>query len=193
MTNNIYAKIKDIYTFNTVLDYLKTIKDKSKISVWLDFDDNIINVDNDTIIEPEATKKLIDYMTKNRIFYCVITGRFHDTSCSDKKRNVFDMQYNIINTMYPTMRQLGIPVDNFNTDKHKQTVYKIYNLNKRCVGILYMGIFFSGEKGATIENYLRQTGLKLPIKIFVDDYEPYLTEAVRNCPNLIAFRRHYPY
>ena len=56
-----------------------------------------------------------------------------------------------------------------------------------------MGIFFSGRKGETIHNYLKQTGLDLPIKIFSDDYEPYLIEVTENVPDIIAFRRHFPH
>ena len=191
--NSAYSKITNIHTLADVLTYMKKIKDKDKLSVWLDWDENIINSKNDTLIEPEVTKELFQYMLDNKIFFAIITGRFHDTACNEKTRNIFDMQSNIIHTIYPTLSKLGIDVSKYSTDQHKQTLYRINNDKGKCVGILYMGIIFSHEKGSTIKNYLRQTKLNLPIKIFVDDYEPYLLEATANVSDLIAFRRHVPY
>ena len=188
-----YFRIMDIDTLDDVLSYLKNVDKKDKISLWLDWDENIINSDNDTIIEPEVTKRLFNYLLENRIFFSIITGRFYDTVCDDKKRNIFDMQYNITTTMYPILKELGVNVARSSTEEHKRTIYKIYNEEGICVGILYMGIIFSHKKGETIKNYLRQTKFNLPHKIFVDDYEPYLLEVTQSVPDIIAFRRHVPY
>ncbi len=188
-----YSKIININTLDDVLCHLKQTKDKHKISVWLDWDENIINSSNDTLIEPEVTKELFRHMLDNKIFFSIITGRFYETACDEKRRNIFDMQANIIGTIYPVLSKLGVDTGRFSTDLHKQSIYKIYNKYGRCIGILYMGIFFSHEKGSTIDNYLKQTKLDLPIKIFVDDYEPYLIEATTSVPDLVTFRRHVPY
>ena len=90
--NAAYLNISNIDTLNDVLSYLKKTKNKDKISVWLDWDENIINSKNDTIIEPVVTKELFKYMIDNRIFFAIITGRFYDTACDEKTRNIFDMQ-----------------------------------------------------------------------------------------------------
>lgn len=184
-----YLKIRNISSLDYILNYLKSIENKKDLIVFLDWDDTLVNPDNDKLIEPEITKNLFRYMIDNRIFYAIITGRFYDSVCDDKKRNVFEIQHNIQTTISPVLRQLGVDIDKYSTNEHKQTVYKIFNENNGCVGILYMGIFFSGRKGDTIKNYLRQTNIKKGKIIFVDDYEPYLTETTTSVPNIEAFRR----
>jgi len=191
--NQAYLNIKNTRTLEDVLSYLKTVKDKSRVMVFMDWDDTLVNPDYDTIIEPEATKRLFDYMHQNRIFYSIITGRFWTTSCDDTKRNLFDMQHNIIGTMFPSLKKLGVDTDKYTTDEFKRTIYKVHTTAGECVGILYMGIFFSGQKGKTIKNYIRQTGLDLDKVLFIDDYEPYLIETTTSFPQVTAYRRITPY
>ena len=95
--------------------------------------------------------------------------------------------------MMPILKKLGARTDLYTTDLHKRAPYKVYDENGRCVGILYMGIFFTGEKGATIKNYLRQTGIRKSRVVFIDDYEPYLIETTSSFPSVEAFRRIVPY
>ena len=102
------------------------------------------------------------------------------------------MQHNIINTIFPVLNKLGVNTDKFLTDQCKQNLYKIYDKHNICVGVLYMGILFSHQKGAAIDGYLRQTKMDTPVKVFVDDYEPYLMESTASVPDLVAFRRHLP-
>lgn len=191
--NSSYLKIRNITSLAHILTYLKSVKDKKDIIVFFDWDDTLVNPDYDTIIEPEITKELFSYMLKHRIFWAIITARFYNTACDDKKRNIFDMQANIQQTMNPILRKLGADIDTYTTDKHKQTVYKVYSEQGECVGILYMGIFFSGRKGDTIKNYLRQTGTHKSKVLFIDDYEPFLIETTTSMPNIEAFRRMVPY
>lgn len=188
-----YLKIRNISSLDYILNYLKSIENKKDLIVFLDWDDTLVNPDHDKLIEPEITKELFKYMMDNKIFYAIITGRFYDTVCDDKKRNVFEIQHNIQTTMSNILKELGVDIDKYSTNEHKQTVYKIFNENNNCVGILYMGIFFSGRKGDTIKNYLRQTNIKKGKIIFVDDYEPYLTETTASVPNIEAFRRMVSY
>lgn len=188
-----YLKIRNISSLSYILNYLKNIENKKDLIVFLDWDDTLVNPDKDKLIEPVIIKELFKYMIDNRIFYAIITGRFYDTVCDDKRRNINEIQYNIQTTMSPILRSLGVDIDRYSTDEHKQTVYKINNEKGVCVGILYMGIFFSGRKGDTIKNYLRQTGIKKSKIIFVDDYEPYLTETTTSIPEIEAFRRIVPY
>ena len=188
-----YSKIININTLNDVLLYLKSIENKKSISVWLDWDENIINSETNTIIEPEVTKELFDYMIKNRIFFSIITGRFYDSACDDKKRNIFAMENNIVNTIFPVLRQLGVNTNDFNNEKTRKEYYKIYNEKGKCIGFLYMGIIFSHYKGDAIKNYLRQNRMNYPIKIFVDDYEVYLMEVASSVPDMKIYRRHVPY
>ena len=186
--NSAYLKIKNINTLDDVLSYLKTIENKDDVTVWLDWDDNIVNGDDNQLIEPDVAKELFSYMINNKIFFSIITGRFYNTVCDETKRNIFDIQHNITTTIFPVLNQLGINVNNYLTNRIKQTIDKIYNYKGKCIGILYMGIFFSGNKGETINHYLRQAGISKNIKIFVDDYEPYLIEVTSSVPDIIAFR-----
>lgn len=188
-----YLNIKNISSLNYILNYLKSINNKNDVIVFFDWDDTLVNPDNDAIIEPEITKELFDYMTDNQIYWSIITGRFYNTVCDDNKRNIFDIQANIQQTMAPILRKLGVEIDIYMTNEHKQNVYKIYDNKGECVGILYMGIFFSGRKGDTIKNYLRQRGIKKSEILFIDDYEPYLVETTTSLPTVTAFRRKVPY
>ncbi len=184
-----YLNITNIYSLDSVLSYLKGLKNNNDVIVFLDWDDTLVNPDYDKIIEPEITKELFDYMRNKQIFYSIITGRFQDTVCDDMKRNIFDMQRNIIQTIFPILNKLGIDTNKYHHDLFKQNPYKIYDDKGKCVGVLYMGIFFSGTKGAAIKNYLRQTNIKKNQIIFVDDYEPYLYETTTSLPHIRAFRR----
>jgi len=115
-----YLKIRNISSLDYILNYLKTIENKKDIIVFLDWDDTLVNPDNDKLIEAEITKELFKYMIDNRIFYAIITGRFYDTVCDDKKRNVFEIQNNIQKTIksyykcaiIPSGRPLVIPGPN---------------------------------------------------------------------------------
>jgi len=184
-----YLNITNIQSLSSVLTYLKGLNNPNDAIVFLDWDDTLVNPDYDRIIEPKITKELLDYMRNNQIFYSIITGRFQDTVCDDMKRNIFDMQRNIIQTIFPALDKLGIDTVKYRHDLFKQNPYKIYNEKGKCVGILYMGIFFSGTKGEAIKNYLRQTKIIKKEIIFVDDYEPYLYETTTSLPQVTAFRR----
>lgn len=186
-----YLGVTNISTLESVLTYLESIDDHSTIAVFLDWDDTLINPDYDSIIEPEVTKELFDYMIKHKIYFSIITGRFYASVCDDNTRNLPLMQHNIKTTMYPSLNKLGIDPSKYLSPTFTDNPYKILNENGECVGVLYMGIFFSGDKGATIKNFLRQSGMtnqKTKI-IFVDDYEPYLYEVSKSLPKVKCFRR----
>lgn len=191
--NPAYLGIKNISSLDYILKYLESIDDSSGVAVFFDWDDTLVNPDYDTIIEPEITRKLFDHLKENRIFYAIITGRFHDTVCDDMKRNIFDMKHNIIHTIHPSLKKLGVNVDRYLTDEYTKTIYKIYNKYGECVGVLYMGIIFTGRKGETIKNYFLQTGINKPHTLFIDDYEPYLIETTSSMPTIKAFRRMVGY
>lgn len=184
-----YSNIKTIYSLKDVLTYLKGLKNLDDVAVWLDWDENIINSNTNQIIEPQITKELFDFMLDNKMFVSIITGRFYDTACDDSKRNLTDMQYNALYTMFPILKSLGVNTELYSQDINKKTFYKVRDESGRCVGLLYMGIFFTGEKGNTIKHYRRQTGINKKINIFVDDYEPYLMETTKSFPDIVAFRR----
>ena len=188
-----YLNIRNIVSLQTVLDSFKNINNKNDIIAFFDWDDNIINPDDDHIIEPEVTKKLFDYMLKNKIFFSIITGRFQNTVCDDTKIDLKIMYNNIIETIYPTLIKLGLNVSEYLTPQSKDKYDKIRNDKGECVGILYMGIFFSGKKGETIKNYIKQTSINKKYIFFIDDYEPYLMETTKSFPAIIAFRRMVPY
>lgn len=186
-----YLNIRNITSFQTILDHFKRLKNNDIIS-FFDYDDNIINVNNGKIIEPDVTKELFNYMIKNNIFFAIITGRFSDTVCDDFKRNLWIMQQNIIYTIYPTLMKLGMDVSSFLTEESKKTIHKIFNDKHECVGVIYMGIFFTGKKGETMKNFIKENNLTYKHVFFIDDYEPYLIESTNSFPSLIAYRRMYP-
>lgn len=186
-----YLGITNISTLESVLTYLESIDDPSSVAVFLDWDDTLVNPDYDSIVEPEITKELFDYMVKHKIYFSIITGRFYTTVCDDNNRNLSVMQHNIKTTMYPSLNKLGIDTSKYLSSDFTENPYKIYDKYNNCVGILYMGIFFSGNKGVTIKNFLRQSGITDQKKqiIFVDDYEPYLYEVSNSLPKVKSFRR----
>ena len=102
-----YYHITNINTLDTVLTYLKAAENLADIIVFFDWDDTLVNPDNDLIIEPQVTRDLFDFMLEKRVYFCIITGRFYNTACDDNKRNINDMQHNIMTTMHPSMRLLG--------------------------------------------------------------------------------------
>ena len=188
-----YLNIKNISSLGQVLTYLKTIKNPEDVIVFFDWDDTLVNPDYDNIIEPEVTRELFDYIQANKIFYSIITARFYDTVCDENLRNIYDMKQNIVSTMHPSLIKLGVDISRCITPQFCDTFNRIVNEQGVCVGIIYMGIFFSENKGETIKNYLRMVNMKKKIIIFVDDYEPYLTEVTSIIPNIKAFRRHNTY
>ncbi len=182
-----YQNIINIRTLNDVLSHLKSIKNKKDIIVWLDWDENIVN-GNNQLIEPRVARELFDYMRDNKIRFSIITGRFYDSACNDAKRNLLDMADNLLGTVYPILLQLGFVVNEYLTPEFRNNIHKINDKNGKCVGIVYMGIFFSGNKGKTMKNYMEQNNISKPHTIFVDDYEPYLIEVTSSMPNVTAFR-----
>lgn len=191
--NSAYLKIRNITSLEHILSYLKELENKNDVIIFFDWDDTIVSPDHNTILEPEITKELFSYMLQNKIFFSIITGRFYNTVCDDKKRDLSDIQINIQETIFPVLKQLNINTDVYLSDEHKKIVYKIYDEHKKCVGILYMGIFFSSRKGDTIKNYLRQTNIQKSKILFIDDYEPYLIETTTSLPSIEAFRRMVTY
>lgn len=183
-------RIKNIHSLDEILNYIKPVENKKDLIVFLDWDDTLVNPDTHKLIEPKIAKELFSYLIENRIFYCIITGRF--PNCISEKRNLNKIKRNIERTIFPVLKSLGVPVDKYSTDEHKKTIYEI-NENEKCIGILYMGIFFSEKKGKTILNYLKQTGINKNKIILVDDYEPYLKEVTSFDNNIEVFRRIVPY
>lgn len=187
--NQAYNKIKNIYSLHDIYQRLTEIEDSEDVIVFLDWDDTLVNPDTNRIIEPKETKELINYMRSRKIYFAIITGRFYTTVCDENARNINEIKQNIINTMHPSFRLLGIDTSKYLSSLYTDTIYSITNEHNECVGILYMGLFFSGKKGEAIKNYLRQTGITKKHILFVDDYDPYLKETVSNVPNVEAYRR----
>ena len=188
--NQAYLNIKNINTLGDILNYVKSVKNPNDLIIFFDFDDTICDPDYDSVIEPTITRELFEYMTKHKIFFSIITGRFYNSACDDRIRNVKDMKDNILDSIYPPLKSLGLDVSKQEKDT---TVYKIFNENNVCVGILFMGIFFTGKKGETIKNYIRMMNMSKKEILFIDDYEPYLVETTTSVPEIKAYRRLPPY
>lgn len=180
--------ITDVSSLKQVLSYIKGVKDKSKLMVFLDFDDTIYSPDYNRILEPRAAKELFKYMIDNDIFFSIITGRFQDTVCHDDMRDLSEMEDNVVYGIHPFLKSLGLNVKWCQTSEFRKNIYKIRDERGNMVGALYMGIYFSGNKGQTVKHYLRQFNVKDKHVIFVDDYEPYLSEFTTSLPEAKAFR-----
>jgi len=176
-----------IYTLKNVLSHLQGTKNIKDTIVFLDWDDTLVNPDNDKIIEPRITKQLFDYMLKNKIFFCIITARFWDSVCDDNKRNLFAMQENVEETMHPIIEKLGMNIDSYKSFESQNNYFKVFDEKNECVEILYMGIFFTGNKGDVIKHYSNMIGKKH--KVFVDDYPIYLNDVITKNPDIVAFKR----
>ncbi len=182
--NTAYTNIKDIKSLKEVLNFIKT--QSNDITVWLDWDDNIIDATNDKVIEPRITKQLFKYLTDNRIWYGIITGRFSDIICKPEPY-LDEIKDNLEKTIFPILDKLGVKTSRFGQNDFEI----ISDENGKCIGILYMGVFFSGDKGLTIRNFLKDTKFENSTKIFVDDYDPYLFEVTSTIPDIVAFRRKF--
>ena len=191
--NSTYLEIKNISSLEHILTYLKGLDNPKDVYVFFDWDDTLVNPDDDMIIEPDVTIRLFKYMKNKQIPYAIITGRFYDTACDDEKRNLLNMQYNITDTMYPSLKYLGVNVDRFQTKEMTENPYKIIDEQGVCVGLVYMGIIFSDKKGAAIRNYLKNNDIRTKNVLFIDDYEPYLIETTSSFPSIKAYRRFPPY
>lgn len=185
------GRITTTFTFQDLLSYLQQIEDKSSIAVYIDFDDCIINAHTDEILELDIARKLFDYMTQNDIIFRIVTGRYQDTVCNNTTRNLYDMERCIRATMFPIFEELGLNVDEH---KNEQKTCHLVLEDDKTVGILYMGIYFGGNKGSII-NYdlqqLKEDNYDIKHKIFIDDYEPYLKSVMKYNPDMISFRRRY--
>lgn len=192
--NKSYLNIDNINSLKVVHDYLKSIRNKSSVCVFFDWDDTIIDPDTNILLEPKATKELFDYMVENRIFFSIITARFYNVVCSKSKRKKYlkDIYYNVVNTMHPILESLGLNVSFYQTPDIVKEPMEIINENGSCTGILYMGIFFSSKKGETIKNYLRMSNIKNKKILFIDDYEEYLLETTSSIQDVKAYRRFKP-
>lgn len=189
----INKNIKNTNTLGDVLDHVKKHKNKDDLIVFLDFDDTIINARNDKILEPEITKELINYLTTNGIYFSIITGRFYETVCNAEKRELIDMEYNVVETMHPILVELGIDVSTHQTDVFRKDFYEVTDEYGYCVGIVYMGIMFTPHKGPMIKNWMRHTGVKKGSVFFADDFEPYIISVASSLPDAIIFRRFPPH
>lgn len=183
-------KYRTVSSMREFQDILEKQPNKSNLMIWFDLDETLVESHGDTytsvLIEPEPTQKLFDYIHKSRIPYTFITARFHDTVCDSSKRNLKDIQENVYYTIYPLLKQLGI---NFNEYAQDNSAYIIRDNQKKCVGIAYKGIIFTGLKGPAIKHFSDKYGLSDRDHIFLDDNMIYLNSVNRNVKNCLVVQR----
>lgn len=184
--------IRATRTLRDVLNHVKTIADKTDIFVFLDFDDTLIDVNTDQLFEPEVAKELISYLIKEGIHFSVITGRFYETVCDPRKREIKSMEYNVVKTMHPILEELGLDVRGHQTPIMRSEYYEVKDHNDFCVGIVYMGIMFTPHKGPMIKHWMRQTGLHKGALVFADDYDEYISSVANTLPHATIFKRYPP-
>lgn len=191
------AKIKNIYSLRELHDLLEKHQDLSKLILFLDIDLTIVQSnekDEDVIIEPEITKRMFDFLHKNKVWYTFVTARFHEIVCNEKKRNsgISEIRENI-EALYPVFEQVGIDCSEFKNNKDEElTVIK--NDKNITVGIMYKGILLGNKKGQIIKHFRIQYGLDKshPHVIFIDDLDRYLKSVQRYVPEAIVVKRFIP-
>ena len=185
------SNIPTMYSLKELHDYIIEHPEKHEIFVFFDFDLTLIDDENDVLLEPQVTKDLFKYLRDNGIYHCIVTARFYDSACDDKKRNLEDMEHNIKYYIHPILEELGMDVSNYKTHETRHVSHKIQNEEGECVGLLYKGIMFGERKGEIIKHYLRQTEIRKAHPIFIDDYEPYLEHVKSHMPTALTIRRNY--
>lgn len=188
--------IQSIYSLKELHKILENHDKKDKIMLWFDIDLTLIhpnpeNEDQDVLIEPEITKKLFQYIMDNEIAFSFITGRFSDTVCNSKTRNLDDIKENIVETIYPFFQELGIDISDFLKDDRVEI---IKSEGGKTVGIIYKGIIFSGNKGSSIKSYAKTFGFDKtnPLNIFIDDYDLYIRSVAKHLPKTLILKREIP-
>lgn len=188
-------KIQNIYSLKEVHDLLETIEDKRKTMIWFDFDLSIVqphedNEEIDVLIEDKVTKDLFSYMMQNGINFAIVTARFYDIVCNNKKRDLKAIKHNIEKSIFPILKELGINVDAWTHKDLDDKFHLIKNEKGRTMGCLYKGIIFTSWKGQAIKHYRREFGLKHTTNIFIDDLDLYLKTVIKHVPDAIVLRRH---
>lgn len=192
------SKIKSIYSLRELHDLLKTHVNPDKLILFLDLDLTIImadpsssNSDKDVLIEPEETKKLFDFLHKNKIWYTFVTARFHNIVTSERKRKeaLKEMRENI-EMLYPIFEQVGINCDEFKNNKNEE-LQVLRNEKNKPIGIMYKGILLGDKKGEIIKHFRLNHGLDKthPHVIFVDDIDKYLRNVKKHIPTAFVYKR----
>lgn len=188
-------KIQNIYSLKEVHNLLENIEEKGKTMVWFDFDLSIVqphedDEERDVLIENKVTKDLFSYMMQNGINFAIVTARFYDIVCNNKKRDLKAIKDNIEKSIFPILKELGINVAAWEDKDLDDKCHLIKSENGRTIGCLYKGIVFSGNKGQSIKQHRKESGMKHTTNIFIDDLDPYLKSVVKHVPDAIVLRRH---
>lgn len=191
------SKNYDLFVTDTLRDvhhWAINHPDHQNLYMFLDYDMTIVdNNRNDALIEPKVTKDFIQDMSKQGIYFAVITARFHDTVCEPHLREIMAMQENILEEMHPTLESLGIDTSNHQSAEAMNNYYEIVDDEGNCWGILYMGILFSPRKGPAIKTWLKHNNLSHMKSAFVDDYDHYIRDVINHVPGVTVFKREMPY
>ena len=185
------TNIPSISSLSELHEYVKKHPKKDEIFIFFDFDMTLINDMKDTLLEPQITKDLFKYLQDHGIYHAVVTARFYDTVCNKSKRNLQDMEENIFETIHPILEELGMDLNVYKGEDLKDTVMELFNDKRKCVGILYRGIFFGDKKGEIIKHFLKNSGVNKEHIIFVDDYDPYLDNVRKHVPHCLSVKRLY--
>jgi hypothetical protein len=190
------SRFKHITSLKELLNLIKSHKFPNKLIVFFDLDLTLIQEKDDIsdeLIEPEITKELFDYILKNKIGFSFVTARFHNTVCSERKRNLKEMRQTIEDGLFPIFEDLGIDCECYKKEINPEAEI-IKNDKGKTVGILFHGIFFGIKKGELIKHYMNEHGLNKthPFTFFIDDLESNLKNVRKHIPGAIVIRRDLP-
>jgi hypothetical protein len=185
---------KTIYSLRELHDLVENHDEPHRMIIFFDIDLTIVKEKDDysdMLIEPEITKDLFAYLIDNRINFCFVTARFHDTVCDHKTRDLVEMKDNIEGSIFPILEELGIDLTPYRTPAADKEVYYLENGKGEIVGVLYKGIFFGARKGEIIKHYRKEMGLDMthPHTVLVDDLMENLEGAKQHVPNIILLKR----
>jgi len=189
-----------IKTVDSLNDLLTDIKHQvesvgsENIAVFFDWDDTIVCSNTATLIEPDVTKTLFEYLLANNIIFAILTGRYSTSVCysdfggkmDSVIRSINEYMYNALNEMSPDIKRRFIHRHNsiygdgsVKIESDKCITGEAYSVTyqNKCVGSSLCGILYSTKKGETIYGYLQALGKNVDdmTVFFVDDNDEFLT------------------
>lgn len=176
----IASSFHNIFSLKQLQSYLQSLS-PSKIIIFFDWDDTIVYSGTSTLIEPQITRNLLDYIQAANIDFVIITGRFWKSALHDAFLNIQSIHESIDDSMVPPLAELGLNVNS------RGNVNFVYDGEDR-IGIYYRNILFGSEKGRIIKNFLESTD-QYDHVLFVDDSNLYLTNVASYLPNAKIIQR----
>jgi hypothetical protein len=197
------AEFDEIRTLTQLKDQLEMLPNKSDVVVFFDWDDTLVKSSTKDVLEPAVTKALFKYLDDNIEWY-VLTGRGNYTDkilalddCNKTPERVeqcnryyFDMmERSTTGYMYPALADMGVEIPADLPAPVDPNTYQYIKLGDDIVGIVYMGILYSTDKGRAIEGFMQQNAIDKNFVFFVDDNPTFLKQVQQQNPLYIVLKR----